>query len=99
MALDDFGRVYTEIRYGDYRRQLEALRDRLAREIDSEGTGPRELPALVKQLTEVVRALDALPTAGGMTKLDELKARRESRQAANGDDAAGAAGRLSATDA
>lgn len=72
-----FGVVAT----GDRRASLEALRDRLAREIDLvEG---RDVAVLGKQLADVMRELANLPAAKGASSFDELRSRRAGRSAAS----------------
>jgi hypothetical protein len=62
---------------GDRRQGLEALRDRLA--IDLEVVDPRYRAPLAKQLMDVLKALDAIPVAEG-SKVDELARRRAARR-------------------
>lgn len=72
---------------------LEAIRDRLAAEMDGRaghrrvcdcrcGVPPdaRTVPTLAKELREIVRELDELPVVGGKSKLDELTAARQRRR-------------------
>lgn len=72
-------RIAEDIKAGAYRAQLEALRDRLAAEIDCVSE-PRELPPLIKELREVIKTLDSLPVANGATKLGQIEAQRAKRQ-------------------
>ncbi len=81
---------------GELRASLEALRDRLAVELDDEGRhrpgcececGPdaadgRVLASLSKELREVLAAIDALPAAEGGSVVDELASARKARRAA-----------------
>lgn len=55
-----------------------ALRDKLATEI--EDIDPRYLAPLVRQLTDVLGALDSMPVDKG-SKVDELAKRRATRRA------------------
>lgn len=81
---------------GDLRRSLEAVRDRLATELDT--ASPKDAAAIARQLTAVLEKLDKLPGAGEVTPLDriagavtdELAARRDRRPGAAG--AGGATG-------
>ena len=86
---------------GDRRASLVAIRDRLAQETDDTlwakhkrecncqcGMGDgRLLVALTKRLSEVLVELEALPAAGGVSKLDrladELAPRRAQRRTAS----------------
>ena len=79
---------------GDGRRQLlEAIRDRLAQELDGLaghrhscdcrcGVPPdaRTVPTLAKELREIIRELDSLPTEKASI-IDELRKKREGRRA------------------
>ena len=66
---------------GDLRASLEALRDRLAAEIDGADQA-RDVAALALRLTDVLRQLDELPAAQGeaVNALDELRKRRADRE-------------------
>lgn len=67
-----------EVKSGDYRRGLVALRDRLAAAcVDAE---PRELAPLARQLALVLRELDGLTVPKGSV-VDDLRARRVARVA------------------
>lgn len=67
---------------GDLRGSLEALRDRLAADLDcNDGRGTA---ALAKQLVEVLKAIAALPSGKERTIDDELADRRKDRVAAAG---------------
>lgn len=77
---------------GDMRESLEALRDRLAGEVErvaDEGfcvsckRGSSSIAPLAKQLADVLKLIDALPVAEGGSKLDDLTARRAKRLAAS----------------
>lgn len=73
----------------DYRSRLEAIRDRLTDELaDAEGTA---LAAVAKQLDAILLRLESLPNAE-VSKVDELKKRRDSRRAAVPDAPAGKRG-------
>ena len=63
---------------GDRLATLEVLRDRLAQEID-DCTTPRELPALVLRLTDVLSQIDDMPNAQRASRADEIAERRASR--------------------
>jgi hypothetical protein len=74
---------------GDRRRALEALRDRLAVEVErvaDEGfcveckRGSSSVAPLAKRLEDVLAALDDLGVPAEGTALDELRRRRESRR-------------------
>lgn len=75
---------------GDRRAALEAVRDRVAAELDTaEG---RDVAALSKELRDVLRELDAMPGGEKVTKLDrisdELAAKRAEHAAGRVEDAA-----------
>lgn len=75
-------------RAGDRRRTLEALRDRLARDLDE---APATVSAqLASQLRETLRELDALPIAEEASAVDEIAARRKARRATSSTDGAAA---------
>lgn len=63
------------------REGLVALRDLLAAQMDSSGD-VRSLAALAKQLTDVLRELDSIPTGAEVTPVDEVAAARAARRAA-----------------
>ena len=74
---------------GDRRRALEALRDRLAEEVErvaDEGfcpecrRGSSSVAANAKLLAEVLVQLETLPSVEKETPLDELRRRRAERQ-------------------
>lgn len=67
---------------GDRRKTLEAVRDLLAMAIGAGKVGARDLVALTKQLTDVVRELDELPNAREASPVDDLAAARAARRAA-----------------
>jgi hypothetical protein len=74
---------------GDRRRLLEAIRDRLARDLDM---APAAVSAqLAAQLRATSAELDALPAPEETSVLDQIAARRAARRAAalSGDAAAG----------
>jgi hypothetical protein len=77
------------------RAALEAIRNRLALELDGDaghrrgceckcGVPPdaRTVPTLAKELREVIREIDDLPEQTGETELDQLAALRTQRQEA-----------------
>ena len=75
---------------GDRRRALEALRDRLAAEVErvaDEGfcveckRGSSSIAPVAKQLRDVLDALDAMPESEGSSVVDDLAARRAERKA------------------
>lgn len=69
----------TIIKAGERRASLEAIRDKLAAELkDAYG---RDAAALAKELREVIRELDSLPTGGEESTVDQLAARRARRLA------------------
>jgi len=63
---------------GDRRQALEALRHKLATELDS--TSGHGTASLAKELANVLREIDQLPIAEG-SKVDDLGARRTARRA------------------
>jgi hypothetical protein len=70
----------TVVAQGDFRVSLEALRNHLAAELDqSDGRGTA---ALAKQLTDVLKAIAALPSGKERTIDDELAQRRKDRMPA-----------------
>jgi hypothetical protein len=78
---------------GDRRRALEALRDRLAVEVERVADdgfcpackrGSSSVAPLVNQLTRVLGELEELAPAVGGTALDELRRRREQRAVVGG---------------
>lgn len=71
------------VQIGDRRRSLEAIRDKLAAELD-EACG-RDAATIAKELRETIRELDSLPGGKEASPVDELGARRKARYA----DAAG----------
>ncbi|MGW4426420.1 hypothetical protein [Streptosporangium sp. NPDC004631] len=76
-------RVSTVVSEGDRRASLEAIRDKLARELT--GATGRDAAVIAKELRAVLADLDALPGGKEVSKVDELAARRADRRA----DAAG----------
>lgn len=64
---------------------LEALRSRLAAEIDG-CENAKDLPALVLRLTDVVEQLDSMPTSEQVSAADEIAERRASRRASRSKD-------------
>jgi hypothetical protein len=71
------------IKQGDRRLSLEAIRDKLAFELD-EAFG-RDAATIAKELASVIRELDSLPGGKEESTVDQLAARRKKRLA----DAAG----------
>jgi hypothetical protein len=67
---------------GDRLKTLEALRDRLAEEIDK-GPEPRDLAALSSRLEKVLAEIDGLGGVEG-DAVDEIKAQRVKRLAGTG---------------
>jgi hypothetical protein len=64
---------------GDRRASLEAIRDKLARELAE--TGGRDAAAIAKELRAVISELDGLPGGKERSTVDELAARRAGRLA------------------
>lgn len=70
---------------GDRRESLIAIRDRLAAELDNPLIMPRDVATVSKQLTEVIRELDAMPNlVPEVSAVADLAKRRESRRRAAG---------------
>lgn len=69
----------TVIGEGNHRASLEALRDLLATNLTQ--AEPREVAALARQLSLVLKELDELPAEKGRSTLDDLAARRRNRGA------------------
>lgn len=65
---------------GDRRKALEAIRDRLARDLVVVGAAVAIAP-IAKQLCDVIRELDSLPGARKDSKSDDLASRRAARRA------------------
>ncbi len=63
---------------GDRRGTLEALRNLLARQLE---TADRDVPALTRQLREVMAELEALPDPKETSRVDELNRKRAARRA------------------
>ena len=63
---------------GDLRKSLEAIRDRLATEL--EAAPSRDCAPLAKQLAQVLHDLDGLP-GEEKSDLDDLQAKRAARRA------------------
>lgn len=68
---------------GDRRTALEAIRDRLAVELD--GAEGRDAAGIAKELRATIAELESLPGGKAVSAVDELSARRAERRA----DAAG----------
>ena len=63
---------------GDRRQALEAIRNRLAAELEvAEG---REVASVAKELRETIRELDSLPLPEGVSGVDQLAQKRASRR-------------------
>ena len=73
---------------GDYRATLEAIRDQLAHQL--ERAEPAVAAQIAGQLRQTLKDLAALPAETKGSKLDEVRARRESRRVAGAKAAAGA---------
>ena len=65
---------------GDRRASLVALRDFLAAQLL---TAERDVPALARQLTNVLNEIDAIPAPDMESKLDDLATKRAKRRAAS----------------
>lgn len=63
---------------GDRRKSLESLRDLLARQLE---ISDRDVPALARQLREVMAEIDSLPNPKETSRVDELNKRRAERRA------------------
>lgn len=63
---------------GDRRASLEALRDHLARLLE---TTERDHAAIARQLTIVLRELDELPNPAEESRVDDIAAKRAARLA------------------
>ena len=63
---------------GDRRASLEALRDHLARLLE---TAERDHAAIARQLTVVLRELDELPNPAEESRVDDIAAKRAARMA------------------
>lgn len=72
---------------GDRLGTLEMLRNRLAAEVD-DCDNPRELPALVLRLTDVLAQIDAIPQTQKVSRADEIAQRRAARRGAGTSDTA-----------
>lgn len=66
-------------RSGDHRATLEAIRDRLA--IDLDAAGPNVSPQIAARLQAVIGELQALPVAAEQSASDDLAAKRAARRA------------------
>lgn len=66
---------------GDRLATLEAIRDRLAQDVD-DCTDERALPNLVLRLTDVLNQIDQLPLRVPTAPADVIAARRRARRAA-----------------
>ncbi|MFF0469342.1 hypothetical protein ACFYPX_18160 [Micromonospora zamorensis] len=67
------------IRTGDRRKSLEAIRDKLAAELDD--AFGRDAATIAKELTSVIREIDTLPVGGAESILDQLAKKRAARRA------------------
>jgi len=63
---------------GDRRGTLEALRNFLAAQLE---IAERDVPALARQLREVMAEIDSLPNPQEKSRVDELNRRRAQRRA------------------
>jgi hypothetical protein len=71
-------KLSTVVAEGDRRKSLEAVRDRLAAELETaEG---RDVASVAKELRETIRELDNLPLGEGVSGVDQLANRRASRR-------------------
>lgn len=68
---------------GDCLATLEALRDRLAQEID-DCMSNRDLAALTLRLVDILQRIDNMPQSAPTSKADEIAARRAERLAQRG---------------
>lgn len=78
--MTDAGPVAEAAATGDHRRILEALRDRLAAELDDDDTPPQSVAGLAKQLAAVSSDLDHLtpPEVSNLDEIANARARRRS---------------------
>lgn len=67
----------------DDRARLEALRDRLEGVLSDPDTTPRDLASVSREYRQTVAALAQLGPPAGVSKLDEIAARRRKRGAAS----------------
>lgn len=65
----------------DDRARLEALRDRLEAVLNDSDTSPRDLAGVSREFRQTVAALAQLGPPAGVSKLDEIAARRRKRGA------------------
>ncbi len=70
---------------GDRLATLEALRDRLARDLDR-AYEARDVAPLALRLTDVLAQIDAMPTSRQECAADEIAERRAARRGANAKD-------------
>lgn len=68
-----------EIKSGDRRRALVALRDEIAVNIEA-GVAARDLASLSKRLHEIINELDAMPNAKEESGADEIARKRRERR-------------------
>ena len=64
---------------------LEALRARLANEIDA-CESAKDLPALVLRMTDILTQLDSMPSSEQVSAADEIAERRAARRAGRAKD-------------
>lgn len=93
--MNDFGEI---IKGGTKRQQLEAIRDRIAEEMDGDfeccncgkprRSSGSETAALVQRLTGVLDELEKIPDDTQTSRFDELKAKREQEGRTGGTPAA-----------
>jgi len=67
------------VKTGTYREQLEALRDKLAADMD--GVDSKVVAQVASQLRAVLKDIAALPDSKKVTAADDLRNRREARRA------------------
>ena len=73
------GSLSEVVALGDRRASLVALRDFLAAQLL---VAERDVPALARQLTNVLNEIDAIPAPDVESKLDDLGSKRAKRRAA-----------------
>lgn len=78
-TVDEAPAVAVVAETGDRRATLIALRDHVARKIDTD-PGARDLAPLVRQLVALVVEIDATPDPAKPDILDQLAARRRARR-------------------
>ena len=73
------GSLSEVVALGDRRASLVALRDFLAAQLL---VAERDVPALARQLSNVLNEIDAIPAPDVESKLDDLESKRAKRRAA-----------------